>query len=295
METTLENRQPTSHHRLHTGSEMLATDGRAPESLAQQPLKELIASFELPPCPPVVAQAMLEAQHDETQTGKLADLVAANPELSAAVLQIANLVLGRTGGSTTDVHLAAYRLGSENMRCIVLAEALRASVKGPLTTWRKQFWRRNAQLALCAAAVARRPLCISPDAAYIYTLFRDAAIPLAVTRFKENTLTLQAATTLHPMLGARLARNWGLPAIFPLAIAFHHQPDIYRLTAGTLPEGVLTLIASTQVAEYLVAEVAAMSGLEIGIKRFDQARDHLGISVYELDELRARIEFTLTS
>ena len=158
-------------------------------------------------------------------------------------------------------------------------------------------------LALASSLIARRQYGISPDAAYTYALFHDAAIPLMLRRFPDyagilekcrqeggmlNEAEEQYFPCTHPIVGSLLVRNWGLPPIFGQAIRFHHETEAYDLPDRTLSGGALSLIAVTQVAEYLLGEIID-GDIEVGAYLFERALDFLGISGDDLDELRQRI------
>jgi len=152
--------------------------------------------------------------------------------------------------------------------------------------------------------VARRLYGISPDAAYTYSLFHDAAIPLMMRRFpnygevlekcrNEGLMLVQAEGDMfpctHPIIGSLLVRNWGLPPILGQAIRFHHEDDAYDLPDRTLPGGAVSLIAVTQVSEHLLSEILDDCDLEVGAQLFAKALDYLGVSESDLDDLRSRV------
>ncbi|WP_341744086.1 HDOD domain-containing protein [Azonexus hydrophilus] len=272
--------------------------------LSHDDLNKVMASVDIPVCPGVLTEAMSEAQKDEPDIRRLADIITADPGMSAAALKLANSPLYGSGRAVSSVRNAVERLGTKNIVCVVVASALRASITGLPAAWLEQFWRRTSMMALAASLIARRLYGISPDAAYTYTLFHDAAIPLMMKRFpnygevlekceREGMLLEQAEAQFfpctHPIVGSLLVRNWGLPPILGQAIRFHHEPDAYDLPDRTLPGGALSFIAVTQVAEHLLAEIQQGEDLEVGSALFERAIDYLGISPDDLDRLRQQV------
>ena len=181
---------------------------------------------------------------------------------------------------------------------------MRSSISGLPSAWLEDFWRRSTLLAVIAALIAKRQFGISADAAYTYTLFHDAAIPLMMKRFPEyeqvldkckaeGKLIVEAEEAFfpcsHPVVGSLLVRNWGLPPLLGQAIRFHHEADAYDLPDRTLPGGALSLIAVTHVAEHLAAEALGYSDLEVGQTLYERALGYLGIEESEMDELRSRV------
>lgn len=275
----------------------------ASHELSHDDLQKVLATVDIPVCPAVVSEAMSEAQKDEPDLKRLSAIIGNDPGMSAAALKLANSPLYAAGGKVSSVHKAVERLGTKNIVCVV-ASALRNSISGLPAAWLEQFWKRTGLLAIAASLIARRLYGISPDAAYTYTLFHDAAVPLMMKRFpnygevldgcKQGGQMLVDAEAAyfpctHPIVGSLLVRNWGLPAILGQAIRFHHEPDAYDLPDRTLPGGALSFIAVTQVAEHLLADVLQDNDFEVGTELFERALEFLGISQDDLDDLRNRV------
>ncbi|MDD2741527.1 MAG: HDOD domain-containing protein [Rhodocyclaceae bacterium] len=276
----------------------------SPAELSHEDLQKVMATVDIPACPAVVSNAMAEAQKDEPDLRRLATLISNDPAMSAAALKLANSPLYRSGTRISGVRQAVERLGTKNVVCIVVSVALRASVTGLPAAWLEAFWKRSTQLALAAALIARRQYGISPDAAYTYTLFHDAAIPLMMKRFPNYGQVIEAAVAdgrflvdaegeffpcTHPIVGSLLVRNWGLPPIVGLAIRFHHEMDAYELPDKTLPGGALSFIAVTQVAEHITHELLGENDVEVGTELYQKALAHLGVGDDELDDLKAQV------
>ena len=277
-------------------------------ALSHEELQKVVATIDIPVCPAIVTQAMAEAQKDEPDLRKLAALITADPSMSAAALKLANSVLYRSGTPISSVRNAVERLGTKIVVCVVVAVALRSSVDGLPAVWLDKFWRRATQTAVVSGLVARRQFGISPDAAYTYALFHDAAIPMMMKRFKEYEQVMTKAKTegkmlvdaessyfpcTHPVVASLMVRNWGLPSILGQAIRFHHEPDVYELPDQSLPGSALSLIAVTHIAEHLTAEELGEHDFEVGIELFEKALTFIGISENELDELRQRVVLAL--
>lgn len=272
--------------------------------LSQEDLSKVMSSVDIPACPAVLVDAMHEAQQDDPDLDRLAGIITKDVGMSAAALKLANSPLYGASNRVTGVRKAIDRLGTKNIVCVVVAVSLRSSMNGLPAAWLEQFWKRTTLLAIIASLVARRQYGISPDAAYTYSLFHDAAIPLMMRRFpnygevlekcrSEGKMLVQAEADLfpctHPIVGSLLVRNWGLPPLLGQAIRFHHEDEAYELPDRTLPGGALSLIAVTQVSEHLIAEILGDSDLDVGPQLFAKALDYLGISDGDLDDLRSRV------
>jgi HD-like signal output (HDOD) protein len=262
-----------------------------------------MSTVDIPSCPNAVTDAMKEAQKDEPDLKRLADVISGDPGMSAAALKLANSPLFGANNPVSSVRKAVERLGITNVVCVVVASALKASITGLPATWIDNFWKRTTMLALVASLIARRQYGVSPDAAYTYALFHDAGVPLMLRRFPNYGELLEKCETegrllgemeeeyfpcTHPIISSLLVRNWGLPPILGQAIRFHHDNEAYDLPDRTLPGGALSLIAVTQVAERLLNEQIG-GDIEVGEYLFERALGFLGISGDDLDDLRSRI------
>lgn len=273
------------------------------QELSHDVVEKVMSSIDIPTCPGMVTDAMREAQKDEPDLSRLADIIGSDAGMSAAALKLANSPLFGANNRVVSVRKAVERLGIQNVVCVVVASALRASVTGLPAAWVEDFWRRTMQLALSSSLVARRQYGISADAAYTYALFHNAAIPLLMRRFPNYVDVLEGCRSegrmlsdaeeqyfpcTHPIVGSLLVRNWGLPPLLGQAIRFHHEKDVYDLPDRSLPGGALSLIAVTQVAEHLLDEIIGDTS-EVDTNLLERALAFLGISNDDLDELRQRV------
>lgn len=277
------------------------------QELSHELVEKVMRSIDIPTCPGMVTDAMREAQKDEPDLNRLADIIGSDAGMSAAALKLANSPLFGASNRVPSVRKAVERLGIQNVVCVVVASALRASITGLPAAWIEQFWKRTMQLAMASSVVARRQYGISADAAYTYALFHNAAIPLMMRRFPNYADILESCRSegkalndaeeqyfpcTHPIIGSLLVRNWGLPPLLGQAIRFHHEKDVYDLPDRSLPGGALSLIAVTQVAEYLLDEIMGDNS-EVDTNLLERAVAFLGISNDDLDELRHRVASTV--
>lgn len=273
------------------------------QELSHDVVEKVMSSIDIPTCPGMLTDAMREAQKDEPDLSRLADIIGSDAGMSAAALKLANSPLFGANNRVVSVRKAVERLGIQNVVCVVVASALRASVTGLPAAWVEDFWRRTMQLALASSLVARRQYGISADAAYTYALFHNSAIPLLMRRFPNYADVLEGCRSegrmlsdaeeqyfpcTHPIVGSLLVRNWGLPPLLGQAIRFHHEKDVYDLPDRSLPGGALSLIAVTQVAEHLLDEIIGDTS-EVDTHLLERALAFLGISNDDLDELRQRV------
>lgn len=273
----------------------------AQHDLSNEELQQALTSIEIPACPAVVMQVMAEAQKDAPDLNVLSKIIVGDVGMSAFAIKLANSSLFRRGGATSSVPQAISRLGTRNIVCIVVAVALRNSMSGAIPAdVLDRFWNRAAAVALAASQVARKIRGIAPDMAYTYALFHNAAMPVMMRRFKDygdmlkeverDALSLVATENAryscsHAVVGAMLARNWGLAEMIGSAIRFHHDQDIYDPGKPFLEDQVLGLIAVTHVGERLLLDLAGEMDSEVG-DLYPRAVAYLGLSDDDLHDCR---------
>lgn len=279
------------------------------KDLSTEDLEKGLGTIEIPVCPAIVMQVMAEAQKDEPDLRALARTIATDVGMAALAIKLANSPLFRSGAPVTTVAQALPRLGTRNVVCVVVAVALRNSIAGLPAHVLEKFWDRAALMATAAGLIARHNYGIPPDLAYTYALFHDAAIPVLMRRFPNyqkvvadelarGKLLVQAEDEnfqcTHAVVGALLVKNWGLPPAIREAVRYHHEPDIFELPDNTLPSISLSLVAVTQIAERLVAELRREEDTDVGEHLFANALHHLGIHGQDLEELREELQAALS-
>ena len=273
---------------------------------------ELTATLEavrIPACPSIVADVMREAQRDEPSIKVLTRILASDVSMSAAAVKLANSPMFGAGAKVRSVQQAATRLGIKNILNVVIAVALRDFPTDLPAELLQSFWSRAATLALAAGVLARNHVGISPDSAYTYALFQDAAVPVMMSSFPEyKALYANAPDRGYPLIleeqvhfrcdhavaGWLLARNWGLPAKIATAIRYHHDPEVYILPEKELPSDALALIAVTILAEHVIADFTE-NAHPVGGRPFEDAKTFLGTSDADLDEFHDIIAAALNA
>jgi HD-like signal output (HDOD) protein len=269
--------------------------------LSHDELQQTLASIEIPACPAVVTQVMAEAQKDAPDLKVLSRIIVGDVGMSAFAIKLANSSLFRRGDATNSVQQAISRLGTRNIVCIVVAVALRNTMSGDIPAdVLDRFWNRASAVAQAASLTARKLRGIPPDLAYTYALFHNAAIPVMMRRFKDYAAALSEAEArklplvevedaryrcTHPVVGAMLARNWGLSGLIASAIRFHHDSGVYPPGSACIDEQALGLIAVTHVAEGILMQMANESDIEVG-ELFPLALAYLGLTQDEVHDLK---------
>lgn len=230
-------------------------------NLSQAEAEKLIASVSIPPRPSVVAAVMEEQRSADPNMGRIAQLIAADVGLSAAMIKTVNSPFYGLRQKVTDINRAVSMLGMKNVVSLVTSLSLRNAVP---TQGLDRFWDSAARTALLAAYLAKHLGSVSKEDAHLFGLFHDAGIPLMMRRFEDYKETLKQAnmeparaftdveddrhSTNHAAVGSLLATSWQLPEHMRHAIALHHDLGVYQ---SSLPAESLNLIAVVHLAEHI--------------------------------------------
>ncbi|WP_374245489.1 HDOD domain-containing protein [Zoogloea sp.] len=275
--------------------------------LTHAELNETLSAVRIPPCPGVVAEVMREAQRDEPSLKVLSRIIASDVGMSAAAVKLANSPMFSAGTRVRSVQQAVSRLGINHILSVVVAVALRNTSSHLPAELMERFWSRASTLALAAGVLARGHVGISPDSAYTFALFQDAAVPVLMSTFPDyamlyarlqdngHALILQEQEEFrcdHAVAGWLLARSWGLSDKIATAIRYHHDPEAYILPEKALPSDALALIAVSVIAEHVLGDYTG-DAHAVADQPFENAKTFLGVSDAEVDELHETIAAAL--
>lgn len=276
--------------------------------ISPEDIQRALGAVDIPTCPGMVSEVMNEAQRDEPDMKRLAALFVKDPGMSAIAIKLANSALFRSGPAVDSVHKALDRLGTNNVVCVVIAAALRAAMGGISPESVERFWTRASSLALASGLIARRVYGVSPDKAYLYALFRDAAVPVLMKRFPDYLDKMAAGAEAglsrvaaedayfpctHAVIGFLLVQNWKLPELIGTAIRHHHEPELYVMSESELPGAARSLILVAQLADQLISDVIGTEDGEFDPELSARANEHLGLDDEELSDLADAVERAL--
>jgi len=245
--------------------------------LAQQQLDDTAlgraatADIGLPPQPAVLRTLQAELRKEDPDLRQVAAAVAADAALTASVLRMANSpAYGLTRRAETLVQALAM-LGLRQLAALVAGIVQRQAVPadGPKLT---RFWDVSAKRAWAMPRLARGLRAVDVDIAQTYGMFCDVGIPLLMRRFSNYAATLQLADgsrdepftavehrahgTDHALIGALMARSWGVSQAVCLAIRLHHDYGTFRDPKA--PDVVTRLLAMGLVADHAIQAFAGL-------------------------------------
>ncbi len=221
---------------------------------------KILASIFIPPRPTILF-SIKKAQDQDADLSEIADLIAQDIGLSAAILKTINSAFYGLADKVTSLTHAVSLLGMKNTTMLITGLSLR---KIPTSVNLDVFWNHSAEVASIAAFIAQQLGSINKDEAQLFGLFHDCGKVLLTSRFKDYqdllttaqnedqsiiVLEKQRYMTDHTLAGSLLSKSWCLPERISLAVRHHH--DIALFLDGSIPDQVFSLVALVHLAEYL--------------------------------------------
>jgi HD-like signal output (HDOD) protein len=269
----------------------------AESHLCDPGLDALVLDVGLPPRPQVLADLGKELGREDPDLTRVARCVATDVALTAAVLKLANSPAYGGGRRIETLGQALSMLGLKQVGVMVTALVMRKVLRtdGPQLT---RFWDVSAKRSWAMATLARGLKGVDVDVAQTFGLFCDVGIPLLMQRFSGYTKVLQAANadteqsftqveqahlqTDHALIGALMARSWGVSQTVCLAIRLHHDYAVFR--DPNVPEVVSRLMAMGLIAEAAIQEFARLNTSTEWAKGGEAAMGALTLSDHDVHD-----------
>ncbi|MBW8192599.1 HDOD domain-containing protein [Neiella marina] len=270
--------------------------------------KAVLKNISIPPRPEVLLKIGEEAKKDDCDVSVIAEAIASDVGISAAVLQVVNSAAFRRAKEIESIHQAVMMLGLRRIYPIVKAVALRSSVKA--TAELDAIWELASEMAMACAAVCQRigkPALT--DNAYMLGLFHMAGVPIMMQVFDDYADVMALAKTQgwdavveqeraqyqtsYATIGALLGQTWKLPA--QLVEVIYYQLDTEGLFGSDeLSDSALNLLAVLKIARKVVADAGGAFAIE---QEWTSAQDdviaQLGLDEFSFDELLDNVQLDL--
>lgn len=239
-------------------------------------IKKVLGNVKIPPCPALLQEVLKEARHPNANVERVAKPVKRDAAMTAALLKLVNSPLYGISCKITSVSQAMSFLGMQTTVNLLSNVALSQNVGDGSQKFMK-FWERSSLCATIAARIAKRISDVSPDDAYVTTLFHDCGIPVLMLHYPNYREMVMAKShhgqgihevenahfsTTHAIVGHMLARSWYLPQHVCLAILHHHDATILDSASDSISEIVRRLIGIVHIAELVVDEHLCQQNLE---------------------------------
>jgi len=212
-------------------------------------------TLSLPLAPTAALRVRWLALSDSAEPRTLADAIAADAGLAAAVLRAANSAQFAHGGEVTSLLVAISRLGMRGIADVAMSAGVGGALtpKGPFVTQRHMLWRRGVLTALLV-----KPLCqgrgIDPDDGFVAGLFSSLGAIVGTLAIevllaerpqlpaKPWTWWLRILEVFAGDFGKTASKAWALPSLIASVAADPHSIE------PNAPAHVAVIAAANRVA-----------------------------------------------
>ena len=283
---------------------------RVETTLLDAEATRIAASVGIPSKPQILTKLALETSRLEPDFRRIADLIASDVGMSAAIVKTANSSLYGLRTRVNSVQQAVNFLGLRTITHLVTGLALRAAFSGPNQPTLERFWDVSARVALATAHFARRLPGMDRDEAYTYGLFQDCGIAVLLGRFPNYKQILALANAAadqkftdietehlgvdHALIGYLLARSWGLSDNVYEAIRMHHEFAVLDPDSHELGRESTNLIGAALLGERAYQLFAGKARGVEWQKAGNYVLDHFGIAAEDCDSVIADIHRAFT-
>jgi len=206
-------------------------------------LQQINKSFVIPPQPELLADLKTLSEQEEPLLSDVADVIAKDVAISAAILKTINSPAYGLARTVSDIRQAVMFLGLEGafslVRGLKLKEAFDPS-KSCISL--NQFWDNSATIADIAMYLGNLVKSQVPvEDLYTLGLFHDCGVPPMAIKYQNYAALRDFADmnpqhslpryeekkykTSHPVIGYYLASTWHLPKGICQLILHHHDMD----------------------------------------------------------------------
>lgn len=260
---------------------------------------ELVKNLVIPPRPTLLDQLITLRSNPDLNLQDVADLIATDLGLSAAILKAANSPAFGTSRRLTSVQQAVSLLGTRNIITLVTGLLLRLSLTSETPPAIEQFWDRTMQEAAIAAALSEQ-LHIPGEESQTFAMFRSCGIAVMLMRYPKYERTLRLASqakdkqiskieqelhsTSHDVVGYLVARAWNMPEEFCQAILLQHHPELFEPGNNLLTHDYKLLVAVARASQYVWRTSTDHNGDPAWRDRADEICTYMGMSTTEFDD-----------
>lgn len=261
-------------------------------------MDDIVKSISIPPRPVIVQQMQTELGKSDPDVRKAAHIVSQDVGLTVAVLKTVNSPLYGLSRKADSVEQAVGLIGVNQLSALVTAIALRTAMRGD-TDSLATFYDLSSKRSFALLRLSRQLKNVDPQEAQTFGLFCDVAIPLLLARFPTYLDTLALAHketersftevehachhTDHALIGAIMAKSWGLPHNVSLAIRLHHDYNIFL--DPKVPRDICAMVAMGLLAEVAIHRHAQLGPASEWAKGGDYVAGALVLAPPDIEEL----------
>jgi two-component system cell cycle response regulator len=237
-----------------------------------QLLQKILASSELPTLPTVASKLISLTAREDATLADIGALVSRDISLSAKILKVSNSAFYSFPQQIGSIQQAVSILGMNAVRSLVLSFSF-LSIKGGRGVSRfnfEKFWERSLASAVATRLILEQVKDIDAEEGFCTGLLQNLGeLILARTFAKEYEALLHQLEEKpgnnreaerevfggdHPVIGARVAKNWGFPDSLVAPIAYHHEPEKYKDNNPSIRATIKAVYLSDQLTSILFSD-----------------------------------------
>lgn len=260
-----------------------------------------VRRMQLPACPDILARIGRELARQHPDAQRISVEAARDVSSSAMLLKTVNSAWYGLASRARSVQQAIAHLGLERTSLLLAGLLLRNVFPSTRRQAMARFWEVSTQLAVTLAFVARVLGRSDRDELHTFGLFRDAGSAVLINRFDDydplahpnepelgpSLTELEQARfgTDHAVIGAVLARDWGLPADMADAILWHHADFVLDMAERPIAESSLAMIALGILGDRMIDRHRGVAASPAAVGVFDAALRTLGLDARSYAEV----------
>lgn len=234
------------------------------QELSADQIRSILQGITIPPQPQIMVDLQMEQVRPDCAIEKITALICQDVGLSGSILKTVNSKFFGLSNKITSINQAVNLLGVNSVINLVNALTIRGQLSDDDIINLGRFWDSAMEVAMAAAAIAKRIGFPFADEAYTLGLFHNCGIPLLMARFDNYLDTMQQAyaepeqsitdventllKTNHAVVGYYVGKSWNLPEYLCRAIHEHH--NVHALFGERNPDPKkMTLLAILKMAE----------------------------------------------
>lgn len=281
-------------------------------SISSKVMERLKALDDLPHFPSALSNLeRLIAKEQVPEVHDLEQVIIKDPRLTAGLIGVANTAKYAAGRKVTELKEAISLIGIKDIRVMAHAINYKSAFKTKPPFSEKQFL-KHALLAGFVAQNLAKSTHINPGEAFLAGLMKDIGIYLLAVESREKYQAVITQTAgdfnqllaseytyfeaVHPVLSARLLKQWKFSNEIVMGVASHHLPEkaqgeyqalaflVYLSEYGALKLGFNNgLVGVDPEDEMPESYLAALEYFGLAEELFDEVLEHTLMDFEKLD------------
>lgn len=263
----------------------------------------IVRKLQLPPCPRILASIGRELARENPDTQRIASEAALDVSSASTLLKTVNSAWFGLANKARSVQQAIAYLGLQRTSMLLAGLLLRNAFPTTHRQAMARFWEQSTQLAVTLAFYAGVLGRSDRDELHTFGLFRDTGTAVLINRFDDydplatpanpdfgpsrTELEQSSFGTDHAVIGAVLARDWGLPEDMTDAILWHHADFVLDLEERPIADRAVEMIAIGVLGDRAIERHRGMAMSDASRSVLAAAMRTLGIDWNQCVELEA--------